>query len=65
MHCPSCGDLIGEDGLEVGGVYHCKECADEKLFGIIGPPPQSIPSLIRCPVDDNPWQSNAIRVLEG
>ena len=63
--CPSCGDVLGVDAVLCGGAYHCKECGDEKQFGILGPLPISTPSIIRFRNESHPWQEIAIRALEG
>lgn len=46
MQCYACGDS-GEDFVDISGKLYCKECGEELEYGIIGPPPASIPSLIR------------------
>ena len=63
--CPSCGEVLDADAVIYNGLHYCKECGEEKRFGVLGPPPVSTPSLIRFHQELNPWQAIAIRALEG
>ena len=62
--CAACGDLLDDlSAINVGSCCYCAECGAEKQKGIIGPPLQSLPSIVRYYEEEA--DGRAVRVLEG